>query len=203
MIAALAALATIAQADPSALRGPDAAVVIDAGSPDSSVAMALPGGLALAVEGRTDGGAVGAAAGGRLRLTGDDGRIGVWVGGSAGLVVPTLDPTVGVSLTPWGGLASDGQRVSGRLVAVVPAVLAPTGARLPALAEGGLAVRAGPAWLGARVGFGARFDPGFAPALLGQGGLVVGVDPRRAGERPRGGGAATDPVSGASRSPSR
>jgi hypothetical protein len=171
-------LATLAQADPGALRGPDAPVVVDAGTPEGSVAVNLPGGLGIAVEARADGGAVGASAGARRRLTGEAGRIGWWVGGAAGLVVPTLDPTVGLTLTPWGGLGSDGDRVQGRLGVAVPAVLAPTGVRIPVLAEGGMAVRAGPVWLGARAGLGARFELSYAPALLGQAGLVVGFGAR-------------------------
>ncbi len=174
----IALLAVLARAEPGALRGPEAPVVLEMGTPESSIAVTLPSGLGVALEVRADGGAVGAAAGARRRFTGEGGHVGVWAGGAAGLVVPTLDPTLGLTLTPWAGLGSDGERVSGRLALVAPAVVAPTGVRLPLLAEGALAVRAGPVWLGGRAGLGARFTLGSAPAALGQVALVVGADPR-------------------------
>jgi hypothetical protein len=165
----------VALADPGALRGPPSPVVVEVGTPDASVAVALGERVALAGGLRADLGAVEVAAGVDGRLTGEPGRVGLWAGGSAGVVVPLVTPTVGLAATPWLGWVGDGRAVAGRIALAAPLVVAPTGVRAPLLLEGGLTIGAGPLWIGARGGLGARFTLGSAPATLGQIGLVVAV----------------------------
>ncbi len=153
----------VAWADPVALRAPMLAPGATVGRLDLSVAAPLHQEWWLSVEARTNGATVGASVGRRWALVrgprgwGFDGVL------AAGVAVPTTAPGAALTATPalLGGWWGDDLTVSGGLALplAVGWVEGPQ-ARLPAIAELQLGGRAGPIWLGARLGAGAALTPG-------------------------------------------
>ncbi|MCA9490834.1 MAG: hypothetical protein KC621_12985 [Myxococcales bacterium] len=169
----IAWLAVAAWADPTALRLPERAPGVVVGFPDLSVGAPI-GPVDAAVELRTDGGAAGASVGLRRALR--EGAKG-WradVGCAAGLVVPLVAPTVGLTLTPWtsAGIVGGRAYVQGLLAAPVAASIG-GGLRVPFQPELQAGARVGRLTIGPRVAFGVAWVPGTDVSVTTEGALAA------------------------------
>ncbi len=170
------ALLSLARAEPVAQRAawPAAAVVgVD------QVSAGVPvGPVAVGVEARLDGGAVGAWVGDRREWS-RPGRAGFRaVGAAASVSALPVARGVGAGATPWVGLGARGRAGAWAVTLAAPLAVGTGGVgavRLPVVAalEGGVAL--GARWgLGARAGAGVVVTPGLDTSALGALGLVVG-----------------------------
>jgi len=177
----IAMMVGLASADPAALRMPTphtASVSGVLGVPELSVGTWLDSGWGLAIEGRASGSTVGASAGRRWVLAGGPDRWGVDASVAAGFTIPTLDPGIGLTLTPSIQAGWRGERVREVIGLTSPSALRLNGveARLPILVEDWLMVRAGRTWLGVQLGAGAVFSPGGTAAMAVQASAALSVD---------------------------
>lgn len=170
-----------ASADPAALRMPTphtTSVSGVLGGPELSVGTWMENGWGVAVEGRLPGSAFGASAGRRWNLAGGPDRWGVDAFVAGGLVVPTIDPGIGLTLTPsiQAGWRGDRVRQVANLTSPTAIRLNGVEARLPVVLEDWFMVRAGRTWLGVQLGAGAVFSPGGIPAMTVQASAAVSID---------------------------
>ncbi|MCB9689471.1 MAG: hypothetical protein H6735_30825 [Alphaproteobacteria bacterium] len=166
-------LVSAAWADPAALRLPHREPGAVVGFHDLSVGAPV-GPVDAAVELRTDGGAAGASVGLRRALR--EGAKG-WradTGCAAGLVVPLVAPTVGLTLTPWASAGVVGGRayVQGLLAAPVAASLG-GGLRIPVQPELQAGAILGRLTIGPRVSFGVVWAPGTDVSVTTEGSLAA------------------------------
>lgn len=153
-------------------------VVLALGAPTSSVAW-RDARYGVSVDVAPSGSIAGASVGVRRLLVGEDTRFRLTVEADGGLLVPLIDPGVGLSVSGSIQAGWYGERGSGGGFALTSPLafrFAPGAqARLPLLLEGDLAVACGPHLsLGALVGAGAAFAPGGPPAATAEASLVVG-----------------------------
>lgn len=179
MIAALFAIGA-ASADPIALRAPlsegfrGAEVVF--GAPSSAIAW-RNGTWGVCVDAAPTGAIVGASAGVRRAIVRNDGDMGVDIVLAGGVIVPLIDPGVGVNVTTalQAGWFGDRSTFAVGLAAPIAVRLAPgVGIRVPLLAEALFAARAGDRWdVGLITGAGVAMDPDAAPAIAGEAAVIV------------------------------
>jgi hypothetical protein len=115
----------------------------------------------LAVEIRSDGGAAGASVGWRRVLRSGSHGWRADAGASVGVVVPLIEPSVGLGLTGWASAGVVGRRgyLQG-LLAVPIATSVAQGLRIPLQPEVHGGVVAGPFLVGPRLGLGVVISPG-------------------------------------------
>lgn len=164
--------ATVALAEPVALRAPvEAPVAVALGTRSASIAADV-GPLALAVDVGWDGRAVGVAAGRRTTVVSG----GPWrwdAGAAVGVVVLPVARTVGLTLLPFTSVGLVGGRSALVATVAVPAALSREGLRLPLSAELAGGPRLGPVWVTPRLAAGPVWTPGLDVALAAEVGLVV------------------------------
>jgi hypothetical protein len=164
-----------AHADPVALRAPVASPALTAGSHDISVGGPLSNNRWVAAELGTDLGTLGASAGTRWALGPDD-RPRVLQGGlAAGLLLPTVEPGLALTGTPWihgGWVGRAGALVAG---AAMPLAVGTGGVRLPLLFELQGGVRVGPIYVQGRVSAGPVYSA-LDTSLFLEPALIVQLD---------------------------
>ena len=153
--------AALAWADPAALRAPVDRPAAVLGAEQQSVAVPVGDRWRVAVETHT-GAALGASVGQRWTVLGESEGWGADAVLAGGLLVPVLDPQLGLTVSPafQGGLRTSGFAgvvgVAAPMVLTVPRVQA----RLPLLTELQLGGAIGPVWLGGRLAVGPVNTPG-------------------------------------------
>jgi len=177
----IAFLATLAWADPSALRAPIGVPGAVGGLHDLSVGAPVAEGWWLVAEVRTSGSAVGASAGRRLELVRGDHGWGADLALAAGLSFPTTEPSLAITATPAivaGWFGNDGAVNFAVALPLQVRLVGGVEARLPALFEVQGGGRAGPVWIGARLGMGGIITPGTDLSILLEPGLWLALDLR-------------------------
>jgi hypothetical protein len=153
-------LASLAWADPVAMRAPYGTAGATVGLHDASAAVPLGDGPWLAAELATNGASAGASAGSRWVLGPEDRVRRLQAGLAGGLLVPLVEPGIALTGTAWlhGGWV--GERGAFLAGAAVPVAVGTGGSRMPLIFEllGGVGV--GPVVIGGRLAAGPVVSPG-------------------------------------------
>ncbi len=177
MIAAL--WTTVAFAEPVALRGLRDEATAVVGFQDISGAAPV-GPVRLAVSTRWDRGAVDVALGKRWQLRRGERGWQIDAGLAGGLIVPLVEPTVGLTFTPFVTAGPVGRRWAASGVIAMPMALSPRGGlRVPLLFEIQAGYTGGRVTVGPRLSVGPVWAPGTDVSVATEGGLQISVRPGR------------------------